>query len=37
VSDDARTRVVIIGGGFGGFFTALALERAAAAAGRPWT
>jgi NADH dehydrogenase len=28
VSDDARTRVVIIGGGFGGFFTAIALERA---------
>jgi NADH:quinone reductase (non-electrogenic) len=29
VSDDARpTRVVIIGGGFGGLFTALALERA---------
>jgi NADH dehydrogenase len=34
VSDDARrTRVVIIGGGFGGLFTALGLERAQRRAG----
>jgi NADH dehydrogenase len=36
VSDDGRpTRVVIIGGGFGGFFTALGLERAVRRGGPP--
>lgn len=35
MSGDRPTRVVIIGGGFGGFFTALALERAERRGGPP--
>jgi len=31
------TRVVIVGGGFGGFYTALGLERATRRGGPRWT